>query len=408
MALGVALVTLWAGAGCSRAVSSGARSTAPAIEVVQVEQRDVPVQREWIGTIDGKTNAAIRAQVAGYLLSQHYVEGSFVQKGQLLFIIDPRPFQAAVEQARAQLARATGQLAQAEAQLKQAVAEAMAAEAGRRRTQLDADRYVPLAKQKAVTQQDADNAVNNNVIAQAQAEAARAAVETARAQTVAAKAAEAAARAELESTEMNLGFTRLTSPIDGIAGQASIQVGNLVGPTTAPVTTVSTLDPVKVCFSVSEQEYLALIRQEAGMRRMPLTLVLADGTTHRRPGTLLFVDREVKPTTGAIHLTALFPNPGNVLRPGQYAKVVATVATRKGALLVPQRAVTELQGSYQVAVVDNSNTVVLRTVKASGHEGAMWVIEEGLHAGERVVAEGLQKVAPGMKVAPRPFTRAAM
>jgi membrane fusion protein (multidrug efflux system) len=375
------------------------------VEVVPVEQRDVPVYREWIGTLDGMVNAAIRAQVAGYLRSQNYSEGSFVRKGQLLFEIDPRPFQDAVDQAQGQLAEANGQLAQARAQLLQAQAQVANAEANQHRTQLDEERYIPLAKQQAVTQQDLDNATQNNLAAEAQVKAAKAQVETAEAQIQASSAAVVAAKAAVETASVNLGFTRLTSPIDGIAGVAQIQLGNLVSPTTNAVTTVSTVDPIKVNFTVSEQEYLRFTRRDTPMKLLELELILSDGTVYSHKGRFAFADRQVNENTGAIQLTGLFPNPGNILRPGQYGKVRAATATTLGALLVPQPAVTELQGSYQVAIVDDKNTVIIQPVKVGETVGSMWVIREGLKPGQRVVVEGQQKAVSGTTVNPEPFNQ---
>ncbi len=398
------IITALSAASCTRATSAVGPPPPPDIEVVPVEQRDVPIYREWIGTLDGMVNAAIRAQVTGYLLTQKYAEGSFVKKGQLLFEIDPRPFQAAVDQARGQLAQTNGQLAQAKAQLLQAQAQLASAEANQRRAQLDEDRYIPLAKQQAITQQDLDNATQNNLSSKAQVEAAKAQVETAQAQIQAASAAVEAAKAALETAQVNLGFTRLTSPIDGVAGVAQTQVGNLVSPASNPVTTVSTLDPIKVNFTVSEQEYLTFTRRDTSMNRLELELILGDGTVYPHKGKFAFADREVNQSTGAIQLTGLFPNPGNALRPGEYGKVRAAIGATAGALLVPQRAITELQGSYQVAVVDSRNKVSIQTVKVGDRIGSMWMISDGLKPGQRVVAEGVQKVLPGMQVNPKPFS----
>lgn len=361
---------------------SGAKPEPPDVEVVPVEQKDVQIYGEWIGTLDGLVNADVRAQVTGYLLRQDYREGAFVKKGQLLFEIDPRPFQAALDQAKGQLAQATANLANAEAV--------------QGRTQLDVNRYTPLAKEQAASQQDLDNAVQNNL-------AAIASVETAKAQI---KTDEAAA----ENARINLEFTRLVAPIDGIAGQAQLQVGALVSTASPPVTTVSTVDPIKAFFTVSEAQYLEFVKwyptetsREAAHKALHLQLILADGTTYPSEGTFYFADRQVDVGTGAIRLAALFPNPGNVLRPGGFARVRATLRTQKDALLVPQRAVTELQGSYQVAVVDAQNKVSIRTVQVGDSVGNDWVITEGLKPGERVVAEGVQKVRPGMQVSPKPF-----
>jgi RND family efflux transporter MFP subunit len=387
--------------GCSATAKAPSGYPPPDVEVVAVEQKDMPIYREWIGTLDGYVNAPIKAQVNGYLLRQNYTEGSFVTKGQLLFEIDPRPFQAAVDQAIGQLAQANGQLATAKAQLIQARANLTSAEASQHRTQLDVEKYTPLAKAKAVTQQDLDNAVQNNLSALAQVRASEAAIETTKAQIEAAEAGVQAAQANVETAKYNLGFTRLTSPIDGIAGVAASQVGTLVGPASAAVTTVSTLDPIRANFTVSEQEYLAFSRQSGiEVSKLPLDLVLSDGSTYAKKGRFFFADREVNQATGSIQLTALFPNPGNILRPGQYAKVRAVLGTRVGALLVPQRSVTELQGSYQVAVVDAQNKVNIVTVKPGERIGSQWVIDEGLKAGDRVVAEGVQKVGPGATVVP--------
>jgi len=402
-AVGISIAMAVTLVSCTNATSAAGPPPPPDIEVAPVEQRNVPIYHEWIGTLDGMVNAAIRAQVTGYLLTQKYSEGSFVRKGQLLFEIDQRPFQAAVDQARGQLAQANGQLAQAKAQLLQSQAQLTSAEANQRRTQLDEDRYIPLAKQEAITQQDLDNATQNNLSSKAQVEAAKAQVETAKAQIQASAAAVEAAKAALETAQVNLGFTRLTSPIDGIAGVAQTQVGNLVSPSTNAVTTVSTLDPIKVNFTVSEQEYLNFTRQDTAIKRLELELILGDGSVYSHKGKFAFADREINQSTGSIQLTGLFPNPGNTLRPGQYGKVRAAVGTVDGALLVPQRAVTELQGSYQVAAVDNHDKVSIDAVKVGERIGPMWVITDGLKPGQRVVAEGVQKVMPGMQVNPKPF-----
>jgi RND family efflux transporter MFP subunit len=381
------LVALGAIFAASRLKSSGApQAGSPVVEVVPVEQKDVPIFGEWIGTLDGLVNADVRAQVTGYLLRQGYQEGAFVKKGELLFEIDPRPFQAAVDQAQGQLEQATATLANTEAV--------------QRRTELDVNRYTPLAKEQAASQQDLDNAVQNNL-------AAKATVETAKAQIQSAQAA-------LETAKINLDFTRLIAPIDGIAGQAQLQVGALVNPSSGPVTSVSTVDPIKVYFTVSESEYLAWRRRfptdttrEAADKSLQLELILADGSTYPRPGTFYFADRQVNESTGAIRIAGLFPNPGNILRPGGYAKVRAATQIQQGALLVPQRAVSELQGGYQVAVVDGQNKVSIRTIQVGDRVGNQWIVSDGLKPGERVVVEGVQKVRPGMQVNPKPFTEAA-
>jgi membrane fusion protein (multidrug efflux system) len=386
---------------------SRARTTAapgapppPEVEVAVVEQRDIPIEREWVGTLDGMVNAAIKAQVSGYLLRQGYMEGLPVRKGQLLFEIDPRPFQAVVDQASGQVAQAQAQLAQSQAGLVQAQSQLASAEANQRKAQLDEDRYVPLAQQEAVTAQELDNARQNNQALKAQVAAANAQVQTAQAQIQAARAGVAAAEAALETARVNLGFTRLTSPIDGIAGAATTQVGNLVGPAGNAVTTVSTLEPIKANFTVSEQEYLSLTRADA-LHKLQLRLVLADGSLHPQAGKFSFADRQVDPATGAIQLTGLFPNPGNTLRPGQYAKVRAAIGTHTGALLVPQRAVTDTQGTYIVPVVDPGNTVRFASVTVGDRVGSNWIIASGLKPGERVVTEGLFHIGPGAVVKPK-------
>src|SRR5579864_4395811 len=395
---------------CAKTSTAANAPAPPEVEVVVVERRDIPIEREWIGTLDGMVNAAIKAQVTGYLLTQNYTEGSFVRKGQLLFEIDPRPFQAALDQAQGQLAQANGGLAQAKAQLVQSEAQLAAAEANQHKAQLDEDRYIPLARQQAITQQDLDNATQGNLAAKAQVQAAKAGVETAKAQIQAANAAVEAAKAAVATARLNLGFTELISPIDGIAGLAQQQVGALVSPASGAVTTVSTVDPIKAYFTVSEQEYLDFNRRfptqasrDAETGRLPLELILADGTVYAHTGKFFFADRQVNQATGAIRLAALFSNPGNILRPGQYGRIRTSTRTHLGALLVPQRAVTELQGTYQVAVVDRENKISIRTVKVGERTGRMWIIDEGLKPGERVVAEGVQKVGPGMQVKPLPF-----
>ena len=372
----------WFSVGCGGPVTSASLPSPLEVQVVTVEQRDVPIYHEWIGTLDGLTNADVRAQVTGYILKQGYQEGAFVKKGQLLFEIDPRPFQAALDQAEGQLAQAKALLANAQAV--------------QGRTQLDVERYVPLAKEQAASQQDLDNAVQNNL-------AAKATVATALAQI---KTGEAA----VETAKINLDFTRLVAPIDGIAGQAQLQVGALVNLSSGPVTSVSTVDPIKVYFTVSEPQYLDWRRRfptESSRlqadKNLRLQLILADGSIYPHAGTFYFADRQVNVGTGAIRIAGLFPNPGNILRPGGYGKVRAVIRLQQDALLVPQRSVSELQGSYQVAVVGADDKVSIRTVTLGDRVGADWVISEGLKPGERVIAEGIQKIRPGVQVVPKPF-----
>lgn len=386
----------------------------PEVEVVTVVQEDIPIYNEWIGTLDGMVNAEIRAQVSGYLLIQHYAEGSFVKKGQCLFEIDPRPFQVALDQAKARLAEAEAQLAQANGALLQSKAQLASAEANQVGAQLDVDRFTPLAKEKAVTDQDLDHAVQANLAAKAQVAAAESGVETAKAAIVATKAMIEVARAAVASAELNLSFTKITSPVDGVAGIAQAQVGNLVNAGASNLTTVSTLDPIKVYFTVTEQEYLNHVRKtpdqterQAKEQELKLELILADGSVYPNPGKFYVADRQVNTQTGTIRLAGLFPNSDNVLRPGQYGRVRAMTELRPGALLVPQRAVTELQGKYQVAVVSKNNQVSLRPVKVGERIGSQWIIEDGLQPGELVVVEGTQKVRPDVVVNPKPFVTAS-
>ena len=369
--------------GCGEKNAEAGKRPAVDVEVVQVEQKDVPIYGEWIGTLDGLVDADVKAQVTGYLLKQAYVEGSLVKKGQLLFQIDPRPFEAALDQSKAQLVQAQAQLANAEATQLQA--------------ELNVNKYTPLAQEQAASQQDLDNAVQTNV--------------GAKATVLNSKAAIQAAEAALKTAQINLDFTRLIAPVDGIVGQAQLQVGALVNTSSSAITTVSTVDPIKVFFTVSEQEYLAFNRQypteatrTAEAKRMPLELILADGTTYPKKGKIYFADRAVNQNTGAIRIAGLFDNPGNILRPGQYARIRAATSVRQGALLVPQRAVSELQGTYQVAIVDDKNKVSIETVTVGERVGPMWVVEDGLEPGDRVVAEGVQKVRPGAQVNPKPFS----
>ena len=383
--LGLIVIALIVGAVRPYKKAMGAPPATPDVEVVQVDEEDVPIYAEWIGTLDGLVNADVRAQVTGYLLKQGYQEGAFVRQGQLLFQIDPRPFQAALDQAQGQLAQAKAALANADAV--------------QHRTELDVQRYTPLAKEQAASQQDLDNSVQNNL-------AAIATVETAKAQI---KTYEAA----VETAKINLDFTRLVAPIDGIAGQAQLQVGALVTPGSGVVTSVSTVDPIKVYFTVGEPQYLAWRRRfptetsrlEAD-KELRLQLILADGSTYPYEGKFYFADRQVIETTGAIRIAGLFANPNNILRPGGYGKVRAVIRTQPGALLVPQRAVSELQGGYQIAVVGADNKVDVRTVTVGDRVDNRWIITSGVHAGDRVVVEGVQRMRTGVRVNAKPFVSA--
>jgi len=342
----------------------------PTVIVTPVVSRDVPVYGEWIGTTAGNDNAEIRPKVDGYLLRRDYAEGALVEKGQLLFEIDPRQVQAQLAQAQANLAQGRAGLAKA---------------------QRDVARFEPLAAEKAVSQQELDNARSALQAAQATVGALKAAVEQAR---------------------LNLAWTRVTSPIRGIAGTATQQVGNLVSPTTV-LTTVSQCDPIRVVYSLGEQEYLRLQQKLASAPAGgELQMVLSDGTVFPHPGRLLFADRQVDPRTGTISTVGLFPNPGNVLRPGQYAKVRAVVDWKKGALLVPQRAVNELQGGFQVAVVGSDDRAQVLSVTPGEKVGDLEVVESplgnpsgapdrALKAGDRVVVEGFSRVKAGGLVKPQ-------
>jgi RND family efflux transporter MFP subunit len=353
--------------GCGNATKASAPPPPPAVEVADVIQKDVPIYGEWIATLDGFVNAQIQPHVSGYLIKQNYKEGALVRKGDVLFEIDPRPFKAALDQAK-------GQLAQAEAQLGKAT--------------LDVKRDTPLAQARAIAQSQLDNDIQARL---------------------GAVASVVAAKAMVEQAQLNLEFTKVTSLVDGIAGLAQMQIGNLVGPNSV-LTSVSQVDPIKSYFTVSEQEYLDFnrrfpteARRAAETKRFQLELILADGTVYPRKGTVSFADRAVDPGTGAIRIAGLFSNPGNILRPGQYGRIRTATDTKQGALLVPQRAVSELQGSYQVAVVGSDNKVSIRPVKVGERVGTMWIIDEGIKPGERVVVEGSQKVKEGAPVNPKPF-----
>jgi membrane fusion protein (multidrug efflux system) len=351
--------------GCGR-TQAAAPPPAPEVTVASVIQQDVPVYSEWVATLDGYVNAQIRPQVSGYIIKQDYKEGSLVRKGQVLFEIDPRPFRAAVDRAR-------GDLAQAQAQLGKST--------------LDVERDLPLADAKAIAKSQLDNEIQAKLGAQAAVESSKAA---------------------LEQAEFNLEFTKVTSLVDGIAGIAQVQIGNLVGPTSL-LTSVSQVDPIKAFFPISEHEYLLAQRKtNAGSSKdainlfgNSLELVLTDGSLYPQRGKVLLADRQVDPSTGTIRLVAAFPNPGNIIRPGQYGRVRVETKTKKGALLLPQSAVAQTQGSYQVAVVGSDHKVSMRTVKLGETVGTMWLIDEGLKPGEQVVVEGLQKVREGAVVTPK-------
>ncbi len=368
----LALLSAFFLVGCSEKKAAGPPPP-PDVQVVIVEQKDVPVYSEWVTTLDGYVNAQIRPQVTGYLLKRNYEEGRIVHKGDVLFVIDARPFQAALEAARALQAEAEAKLT---------------------KTTLDVDRDTPLAREKAIPQAQLDNDIQAKAAAQAMVDAAKAQVEQAR---------------------LNLEFTKVRSLVDGVAGLAQGQMGDLVGPTTV-LTSVSQVDPIKAYLSLSEQEYLWAARRISDVTSgkevlsqgdKVLELVLGDGTTFSQKGWWILIDRQVDPKTGTVRVAGAFQNPGNILRPGQFGRIRTVTFVAKGAVLVPQRAVTEIQGSYQVAVVGADKKVAIRPVKVGDRVGSLWIVTEGLEPGEQVIAEGIQRVKAGMLVNPKPFSSTA-
>ena len=351
----VAVATL--ATSCRKSEAAAPAPPPPGVVVTVVEERDQPVVHEWIGTARGDVNADIRPKIEGYLLRRAYAEGGYVRQGDLLFEIDPRQFQSQLRQAQANLAQA----------------EAAVSKANR-----DVARYEPLAAEKAISQQELDNARSSQEAAGANVRALRAAVDNAR---------------------LNLSWSRVTSPISGVAGIAQTQVGNLVGPQTV-LATVSRVDPIRVSFPMSEQEYLHY-QNDPAMRDAELELILSDGSVHPHKGRIALSGRDVNVKTGTITVIGRFPNPGNILRPGQFARVRAVTGVRRGAILVPQRAVNELQGIYQVAVIGAGNQADVRPVQVGPRVGSMWMIESGLAAGELVVVEGFSRVKDGATVNPK-------
>jgi len=352
--------------GCAK--KEAAVAAAPEVEVTPVTQQDVPTYTECIATLDGYVNAQIQPQVTGYLMKQNYTEGTVVHKGEVLFEIDPRPFEAALQQSK-------GKVAEAEAQLG--------------KTKLDVARDIPLARESAIPQAQLDNDVQANEAAEAMV---------------------AAAKAQMDQAELNLGFTKVRSLINGVAGLAKGQIGDLVGPSTI-LTTVSQVEPIKAYFAISEQEYLKFAdrisavaegRRRAGERKV-LELVLSDGSVYPRKGSVVLADRQVDVKTGTIRIAGAFENPGGILRPGMFGRVRAITGVSKAALLVPQRSVVEAQGSYSVVVVDSNNQASIRPVKTGERVGQMWVITEGIKPGEQVIAEGMQKAKEGTTVRPKQF-----
>lgn len=360
-AAGLAAISLLITAACEK--PKAAAPAVPVVDVVTVAQRDVPIYMEWIGSLDGNINAVIRPQVTGYLIKQNYREGDLVKQGQPLFEIDPRTFEAAVDEAK-------GLRAQQAARYET--------------TRANLARIKPLAAMNAVSQKDLDDATGSDLSAKASLEA---------------------ADASLRTAKLNLAFTKITSPVTGIAGIAKAQIGDLLSPSMpTELTTVSTVDPIKVYFNISEREYLKVAGERTdSSKQVPLELFLVDGSLYPHPGKFFVLNRQVDSSTGTFKVAALFPNPNNLLRPGQYGKVRATMAVEKGALLVPQRAVTEIQGKYLVAVVGADNKADIRPVNVGERIGSDWIISKGLQPGDKVIAEGTQKVRPGMTVNPKPF-----
>jgi membrane fusion protein (multidrug efflux system) len=350
--------TLLICAGCSSKDEKPAPPP-PGVTVTPVVKKDVEIRQEWVGTMAGNVDAEIRPKVEGFLLSRLYAEGSFVEKGQAMFQLDKRQAEAAVEQAKGNLERARAALAQA---------------------QIDVRRYTPLVAQKAVSQAELDKALSME-----------------RAGTAAVSADQAA----LDNANLNLGWTAVTSPISGVAGVAKVGIGDLITPNTV-MTTVSSVNPIYVDVNIAEQEYLRFSRSGAEKAKN-VELILGDGTLFPHRGRVLFVNREVDTRTGTIQVRGEFPNPGDRLRPGQYARVRAVTDVRKDALLIPQQSVAELQGIYQVAVVGSDNKATIKTVELGPQFHDMWVVESGLQAGENVIVDGLQRVKTGVTVAPVPF-----
>ena len=378
---------------------------APIVEVAEVAQKDVPVFAEWVGTLDGSVNATIRAQVQGYLVKQNYKEGDVVRKGQVLFEIDPREYQAVLDEKKAVLSQSKGAVDQKKAALEQAKAEVSVKDALWTTAKANLARVKPLAEQNAVSKKDLDVAVGSEQSTRSAVEAAKAAVDSAEANIVAAEAQVLGSQADVEKAQLNLSFAKITSPIDGIAGIAKAQIGNLVGPgSIQELTTVSDVNPIKCYISLSEQEYMkAQARRVKQQEAVSIELILSDGSTYPEKGEVAFTDREVDVRTGTIRVAATFPNPQNLLRPGMFSRVRAQLGVKKAAVVIPQQAVTEVQGKYLVAVVSTDNKTAIKQVKVGERFGPLWVIEEGLAPGEKVVAEGTQKVREGTVVNPKPF-----
>ncbi len=358
--IGVLLLVLTVCYGCSSKTETPAPPP-PGVTVTPVVQKDAPIYQEWVGTMAGNVDADIRPKVDGFLVSQLYQQGSYVEKGRPLFRLDKRQAEAAVKQAEGNVERANAALRQA---------------------QIDVNRYTPLVAQRAVSQAELDKAQSAELAATAEIRANQAAVDNAK---------------------LNLGWTTVVAPISGIAGLSKVQIGDLMSPNTI-MTTISNVDPIYVDINISEQDYLRFVREKTGRSAgQNLELILGDGTVFPDRGHMLFVNREVDSRTGTIQVRAAFPNPGNVLRPGGYARIRTVTEMRRDALLIPQQAVSELQGIYQVGVVAPDKTVTIKSVKLGPLVGDMWVVESGLNPGENVVVDGLQRIKNKMTVAPTPF-----
>jgi len=376
LALGAAIL---AGCGNKNVTAAGSRPPMP-VSTVEVTPTDVPLSGEWVGTLDGFVNAQIQPQASGYLIKQNYREGAEVAKGQVLFEIDPRPFQAALDQANGQLEQAKGQVLQAQAQLGLA--------------EINVKRDTPLAQAHAIAQSQLDNETQQKAQADAAVQSAQATV--------------AAAEAAVANAKLNLGFTEVRSLIGGVAGQATTQVGNLVNPQSV-LTSVSQLNPIKVYFSISDSEYLALTERATrkgggdllkGASTIPFTLTLANGQPYPAKGRIAFVDREMNPQTGSIRIAAEFPNPGNLLRPGQFGRIKADTEMRHNALLIPQVAVVEFQGLHQIYIAGADGKAHVATVNLGAQIGASWLVESGVSAGDKVIIDNLQKLRDGAPVSP--------
>lgn len=365
------------GAGCRKSNTTAPVATATPVSFMEVQTSDVPLENQWVATLDGRVNAQIQPQVSGYLVAQKYREGSVVSKGTVLFQIDPRPFTAVLHLAQGQLGQAKGQLQQAEAQL--ALAE------------INVNRDTPLARQHAIAQSQLDNETAQLAAQKANVSAARASIQ--------------AAAAQVETAQLNLGFTQVRALVGGVVGQAMVQTGNLVSPQSI-LTTVSQLDPIRVYFSISDSEYLQLSRADKqggllhGKSTIPLILTLADGSVYPQRGTIEFVDRQMDQQTGAIRMVADFPNPAHLLRPGQFGKISAHTETMQHVILLPQTAVSDLQGLKQVYTIDANHRVHVVNVTLGPQSGKNWIIAAGLSPHTQVITDQLQRLKEGMQVIP--------